>query len=143
MSREVRLLRVTAPDSGNQVDIPLIPATTDQTSRVFSRFHITITSQSSSTDPIVWALVVVPEGYSPLTIGLPTGNNSVDMYSAGQLVLGCGLVDGDTLGNMARLGCRGTILRSGDSIHLLVRNLSGTTDGDVYLMSFRYSTRYG
>ena len=96
----------------------VVPATNVQGTRTIK--HLTV-SLSEDTDSqkvaFYWALVFVPEGYSPNSL-FPNGQDG-SVYEPNQFVLNCGYIDPEA--GPVRISSRiAKNLQSGDSIQLIL-----------------------
>ena len=105
--------------------VPVVPPTAVRGMRKVKHVTISMSTPGNTNGGVFWALVYVPEGYTPQAFGVPTLENpSADLYSANQFVMSSGVMDLDA--GPQRISSRlSRNLNSGDSIVLLLRNATG------------------
>ena len=120
---------------GTTNSVSIVPSTAIRGMRKVK--HLTVSLSNSSSDDnlagVRWALVYVPEGYTPQAFNIPTLENpSVDLYAANQFVMSCGVVD-FTAGPARIRTPLSRNLNSGDQIVLLLSPffVGGTGNLDV------------
>lgn len=126
---------VPAGDSSvetNNWAIPILAPTDVQGMRKVKHFTLTFSSGISEGARVVYALVFVPQGYTPQPIAMPSAGSGVPLYSANQFVISSGLLDF----NAGPLRIRSPLsrnLNSGDSVYLVIGIASSITvsPGDI------------
>ena len=112
--------------------INVVPPTAVRGMRKVKHLNISVSGQTAADAPYVglyWALVYVPEGYTPQAFGVPDAENpSVDLYGANQFVMDAGVIDFDAGPQRIRTPLSRN-LNSGDSIVLLLRTTVGSAVG--------------
>ena len=101
-----------------QTSIPVLQPTDTQGMRKVK--HITLSfSCDKNPSPVWYALVYVPEGYTPNNLQIPQLGYAVSLYEPNQYVMSSGVLD--FTGGPLRIRCPlARNLNSGDSIHLVV-----------------------
>ena len=114
---------------GGQTVVP--PSTTQGMRKVK---HVTVSLARltlENSTPFYWALVYVPEGYTPNPLGAP----STSLYEPNQYVMACGCIDPEA----GPIRIRSPIARnlnSGDSISLVI---GGSTSQATYIGVVSYA----
>lgn len=123
---------VTFPNGNDQFNAVIVSAVNSQGMRKAKNFTIKLTCATNA--PIVWALVYVPQGQNPSTMGVGSSTNPVSLYEPNQNVIMAGTLPV----TMTPSGGTGTTtsfspqisrtrlarnLNSGDSIYLVCRGL--------------------
>nr|QIR82160.1 capsid protein [unidentified] len=104
-------VQVVAPDSA-------------QGMRKVKHLTVNLTLRNANNEiELFWALVFVPQGYTPNAMYSVTGSVSGSLYEPNQFVMNCGIVDPDA-GPIRFRSPISRNLNSGDSIYLIV----GATD---------------
>jgi len=119
-----------APTATTSVDV--VPSTAVRGMRKVKHLTISVSGQTGSDADYVglyWAIVYVPEGYTPQAFSVPTAENpSVDLYAANQFVMDAGVIDFDAGPQRIRTPLSRN-LNSGDRIVLLLRTTVGSAIG--------------
>lgn len=108
-----------------QTSYLVVPGMTDQGMRKVK--HLTLTFSSTSDEPVYYALVFVPSGYSNNPINYPANGNSIDMYEPNQFIMSTGVLDfsGGPLRIRTPLSRN---LNSGDSIQVIFAVRTAASD---------------
>ena len=120
-----------------QYGIPITPPTDIQGMRKVKHLEFTIANTGAdSAVNLYYALVYVPDGYSPNSMQVPIPGNAIGLYDPNQYVMSCGVLD------FSAGPCRirtplSRNLNSGDSIHLLL--CSPTSHNSSYYALVRYA----
>nr|QIR82155.1 capsid protein [unidentified] len=100
-------VQVVAPDSA-------------QGMRKVKHLTVNLTLRNANNEiELFWALVFVPQGYTPNAMYSATGSVSGSLYEPNQFVMNCGIVDPDA-GPVRFRSPISRNLNSGDSIYLIV-----------------------
>ena len=107
---------------GTTTSVAVVPPTSVRGMRKVK--HLTVSVGNATDDDTVpcltWAIVYVPEGYTPQSFGQPSLENpSVDLYAANQFVMSSGVLD-FTSGPQRIRTPLSRNLNSGDQIVLLL-----------------------
>ena len=125
------------PQPSTTTVVTIVPATTTQGMRKVK--HLTINaavSTTASTDAFLWALFYLPEGVTAPAFQSASGGPLVE---PNQFVMNCGVFDA-TAGPLRIASRVSRNLNSGDSIVLLVRPISSTTQANpVFTGMVRYA----
>lgn len=125
------------PTPATTTVVPVVPATTTQGMRKVK--HLTITAAVSTvaaTDAFMWALFYLPEGFTAPGFN---SSNGAPLVEPNQFVMNCGVFDA-TAGPLRISSRVSRNLNSGDSIVLLVRPVSGTTQANpIFTGMVRYA----
>ena len=123
---------VASTSPGTTTSTLIVPQTSVRGMRKVKHLTVSLGGQNSVVGPMYWAIVYVPEGYTPQAFGVPTVENpSVDLYQSNQFVMACGVMDFDA-GPQRISSPLSRNLNSGDSIVLLLRPAVGAADQLVY-----------
>ena len=76
-----------ALSNSRQWYIPLINPTTINGMRKVKHLTITLSNYTSDANLLFYAIVFVPDGYSPQPIQFPSANHAINNYSANQFVM--------------------------------------------------------
>ena len=105
----------------HQTGTVIVPSTDVEGTRTVKHLTISLSTSTTSTGnaDVWWALVFVPEGYSPNPLFQGSTNLRGSMYEPNQFVMGCGYIDPEA--GPIRITSRvARNLQSGDSIALVI-----------------------
>ena len=106
--------------------------------RKVKHLTLTICNNNSSLDalPILYAIVYVPEGYSPKDINVPISGNPMSLYEPNQFVMSCGALDFNA-GPLRIKSPLARNLNSGDSIYLILA--SNKSEASGFTINVKYA----
>ena len=117
-----------------QFSIPIIPPIGTEGMRKVKHLTFTISNGAAAgeTVPLFYALVYVPQGYTPQPLRLPPAGSATSLYYANQFVMSSGVLDfsGGPLRVRSPLSRN---LNSGDSIYLVLATLPSYTASSFYI----------
>ena len=116
-----------------QFSIPVIPPTDEQGMRKVKHFLLTFDQASMG---LAYALVYVPQGYTPNPINYPADGMAISMYEPNQFVLSQGVVNANLTNIRTPLSRN---LNSGDSIYLIAAIPYSQTGSANLLATVRYA----
>ena len=125
-----------------QFKIPILAPTDMQGMRKVKHLTFTISNSewpNTEAEAILYALVYVPQGYSPQDINFPAPNSAVQLYDANQYVMSSGALDfsGGPLRIRTPLSRN---LNSGDSIYLILASPYYQTEKDnIFTIEVKYA----
>lgn len=94
--------------------------------------HLTLSICNNRSDldalPILYAIVYVPEGYSPKDINYPISGSPMSLYEPNQFVMSCGAIDFNA-GPMRIRSPLSRNLNSGDSIYIILASNKSEASG--------------
>lgn len=127
-----------------QLNMALIAPINSQGMRKVKNFTLTILTSSSV--PIIWALVYVPDSQAISTINVGVAPNSAALYEPNQNVILSGIVKNDSAQQTFRTRLARN-LNSGDSIGIVFRQVipyaAGTPNGTYsFYVSLNYAITY-
>ena len=97
----------------------VVPPSDENGMRKVKHLTISLTNSTSDTLVLFYALVFVPEGYTPLPIRVPTAGSGTYMYASNQFVMSSGVIDFGAGPNRIRTPLSRN-LNSGDRIFLIM-----------------------
>ena len=122
-SVEHKCLGMEVPASPQQAYVQLVPDTGVEGMRKVKHLTITAGANVVNIGTMYWAIVYVPQGYSPNNLTLVGGSS---IYEPNQNVMCCGVFDFE--GGPLRIHCPlSRNLNSGDKIYLVVANTSSAS----------------
>lgn len=118
-----------AESNSRQYAISILPPVTFEGMRKVK--HLTISFSFIQDIPLFYAVVFVPQGYTPQPIHIPSAGNAVTQYNANQFVMSSGILDFS--GGPCRIKSRlSRNLNSGDSIALILAAINSSTEAFVF-----------
>ena len=115
--------------NSRQYSIPILPPVEFEGMRKVK--HLTISFSFVQDIPLFYAIVYVPQGYTPQPIHIPSAGNAITQYQANQFVMSSGILDFS--GGPCRIKSRlSRNLNSGDSIALILASINASSDAFVF-----------
>ena len=129
----------TVPSSGSSTSVSrqnafiVVPPSETQGMRKVKHLTLSFTSQSDSA--IYYALVYVPNNYSPSNLSIPSPDHAISLYEPSQFLMSSGVLD--FTGGPCRIHCPlSRNLNQGDNISLVLAVYDGAnTDITVNIIS--------
>ena len=132
-SRENTVILVNA--SAGTFGTNIVPASTTKGVRTVGNFTITLTGNGDTEEPVIWALVYVPQGQTSGALSVADGQS---LYEPNQYVIACGVND-PTSGPIRIHTSMKRKLNSGDFVSLLMA--TGAGEG-AYRGIVSYAVKY-
>ena len=126
----------------HQTAILIVAPDATQGMRKVKHLNVSLTwrndANNEDTSELFWALVFVPQGYSPNPMYSVSGSVSGSLYEPNQFVMNCGIVD-PSAGPIRFRSPISRNLNSGDAIYLIVGTSSTTIQTQGVLGVVRYA----